>query len=919
MDGKSRSDFKSLPTNPPPLSTTVEPAFSQLKNKILRLRSATGFSYSLIEQVPICPPGLPDSTDATALPSRSQSFIDSGYGSVSTDQAGCLDYHVGVSFSKDPIPAEVETRYLDLRLLLRQPLLDAILSKRGPTGDVSMKLKCANPNNFPCIVIQCDKRAVRKVKKFFDQGHIKELIGGDFLIYVVPGLRQLGAEECEVHGLCNLLVPDAGTRIRIESTLGPRMATLGGVITVTKDNCDTPYGLTAGHPIAPPAPRPDFDSSSTESDDDSEEDIDEGTSTDTDDDGDGIGHNAAAQMAMNNSQDIEGMAPAASVKIGTIAAISSQAANASPNYDWALISLSEPFVSALTDCELRPGSNDTRPPKVAEPQPCAPARAVSVVTSRGVQKGRLVTATSSLLVAPGREFVETFDFVPDEKSCLIPGDSGSWVVCEETNEVFGHVVSLDMFGEAYVMPLDHTLAAIQEHLQADHISVQSYQCQSAVSELASLTTRLDEMPATADCEIHPALIELPDRVTRHWGLHAEQYQSSSDCFSCYCGKSFRRRADLVRHLQCLDFYLPSWNDRDNEPQTHFKPCDEEDPEMTDPLNCRRLSADLACHSDSGYSSLFEPSVPVPVAGSLEKGALDKAQAEHDDEVLVGPPRRCTTYPGAQPNIIRRRPPRLYCNQCDQHKEGFLREHDLRRHREQKHGGVTRKWICVDPCVVETRPSADGVDGNHDFDFDFAFAFSSADVEVQIPLNKCKACRTGKQYNAYYNAAAHLRRAHFRKKRWPGEKEMPSVHDLRPWMKAIYVSSDGTVLKDVDISDAATENCMSPHHVGDAFFTHSTNPVHRPLLKNSAESNIGNPPREHSGRSVIDHGTTPQPGRWVTGRAASPDAVLSWPDDLAMDLDDDDDDDISPFNTYEVTSALESYSRSFPRRSDLKVR
>jgi len=408
MAGNNKSSLKNLPTNPLALSTTAEPAFSQLKNRILRLRSATGFS-STSEEVLICPTELPESTGTSVVPSRSQSFLDSGYGSVSTDQAGCLDYHVGVSFSKGPVPADVETRYLDLRLLLRQPLLDAVLSKRAPTGDVSMKLKCANPNNFPCIVIQCDKRAVKKVKKFFDQSHIKELIGGDFLIYVVPGLRQLRAQEYEVHGLCNLLVPDAGTRIRIEGELGSCMATLGGVITVTKDHCQTLYGLTAGHALARLDRKPVSAPSSTESDYDSDE------YTDSEDDG--IGHSVAAQMAMHNSQDIEGLDPATSVKIGSVAAVSSQSADENSNYDWALIGLSERFVSTFWDCELRTLSSETRIPKVAKPLPSTLVPNVSVVTSRGVQKGSLAAAASSLLIAPGRDFVETYDFIPDEKSC----------------------------------------------------------------------------------------------------------------------------------------------------------------------------------------------------------------------------------------------------------------------------------------------------------------------------------------------------------------------------------------------------------------------------------------------------------------------------------------------------------------------
>jgi hypothetical protein len=107
-----------------------------------------------------------------------------------------------------------------------------------------------------------------------------------------------------------------------------------------------------------------------------------------------------------------------SVKIRTVAAVSSQSADKDSNYDWALISLSDSFVSTLRDCEVPTLSSKTTIPKVAKPPPSStPATTVSVVTSRGVQKGSLVVAASSLLIAPGRDFVETYDFLPDDESC----------------------------------------------------------------------------------------------------------------------------------------------------------------------------------------------------------------------------------------------------------------------------------------------------------------------------------------------------------------------------------------------------------------------------------------------------------------------------------------------------------------------
>ncbi|KAH6660562.1 hypothetical protein BKA67DRAFT_548440 [Truncatella angustata] len=127
---------------------------------------------------------------------------------------------------------------------------------------------------------------------------------------------------------------------------------------------------------------------------------------------------------------------------------------------------------------------------------------------------------------------------------------------------------------------------------------------------------------------------------------------------------------------------------------------------------------------------------------------------------------------ASPSKLRtsyQRPPlrRVFCGKCNEYPEGFRGEHELRRHNDAKHAALVKRWVCTEP-------------QNN----------TLSTPQPIIPLAKCKACVTQKRYGAYYNAAAHLRRAHFNPHRGgKASGDWPPMTILKDWMREVRQSID----------------------------------------------------------------------------------------------------------------------------------
>ncbi|KAK3324899.1 hypothetical protein B0H66DRAFT_587776 [Apodospora peruviana] len=340
-----------------------------------------------------------------------------------------------------PPPVEVRNSWADICGPLSVGLADEL--RRNSSGAssqaASMRLvmlgKSGNDRARPCIVVFCLEAHWKQVRKFFKQRKVRDLLERRPGPVGVFGLMDDDEEAWNpaldpTTTLCGLSI----MLMSQESSGEARTATLGGIIKVTDaSNQVVCYGLTAGHvmPAAASLPLPGKSLTFGVSND--------GTTMDVDPDWEEEAARACAAGLCRPQF------------LGSVVdeCILQHVSEDGKYYDWALCALSSG--RHLLPNQLRETRHSSKPPDHGKRGPwCVPELQtidttfktaiddISVVVmtgSSGLRHGWLSTLPCPVMFGPAEQFITAYTITFLDEDTICDGDSGSWVVNEDTLEV----------------------------------------------------------------------------------------------------------------------------------------------------------------------------------------------------------------------------------------------------------------------------------------------------------------------------------------------------------------------------------------------------------------------------------------------------------------------------------------------------
>jgi len=183
----------------------------------------------------------------------------------------------------------------------------------------------------------------------------------------------------------------------------------------------------------------------------------------------------------------------------------------------------------------------------------------------GHKKGWVTETMSTLFLAAGAQGVRAYNLrlsdgtgmhqdspemswlkkLTVSPSALREGDSGSWVVDVRLNRVFGHVVAVDDFREAYIIPLEDTFRDIVSTLGVFSLHIaHGAEIMEWRHALAIVHDKIINTEAEEDMSLsfyYSALgMEIEGAATETWGSQPRPFA----CTFPQCGRAYIRRSDF---------------------------------------------------------------------------------------------------------------------------------------------------------------------------------------------------------------------------------------------------------------------------------------------------------------------------------------------------------------------------------------
>ncbi|KAF3295704.1 hypothetical protein TWF132_001030 [Orbilia oligospora] len=393
------------------------------------------------------------------------------------------------------IPDEFYSRFQDLVQLYDRPLKSKLKPKF-----MSWKVKIFGENENtkrPYIVILCDAASTKKLAKFFSKKEIKQQCEGTEGLPPLPVLvitsepRKVDADSDipNVFGREDVLPESSsscGESIKIVHGGKAKMATLGGIVKVTIGGEVKLYGITAGHILH----EDQFD------DDASIEDLSESSEPDTESEDEsssetGLIFTTASSPEIHVPTE-DGGCNFGWAKIGQIMKpMAATQTSEDRNLDWCLVELADETkkrmntVKILLDQDgmssngysvsnridtvyLREYGDVVDKPVLYQPG-----------TEPGYLKGTINTMPAFMHQSPSNKMARVYNMTwNSEWDQVSAGDCGSWVVDlnvgsfgRGNHSLYGHIVAVDIFDEAYVVPFEDTMEQLAKYLGADVVGL----------------------------------------------------------------------------------------------------------------------------------------------------------------------------------------------------------------------------------------------------------------------------------------------------------------------------------------------------------------------------------------------------------------------------------------------------------------